>query len=173
MTTIIPFTPSLAPGQPPFQFQATFDGSLYQCTVMWAPFGAYGQRWYIWIFDQNNRLVVVKPLVGSSNGSILSSLTWTPGTGRGGTVVAVAAAPHWFRLGAIIVLSISGASPSGYNVVTPVEVVDPVTFTYPLTSDPGPAITAGQYSYDVNLLAGYFSSTLIYRYLNGNLEITP
>ena len=170
MTTIIPFTPSIVPGQPPYTFQCTLDGSLYNCTVTWS---LYGQRWIVSIVDQSGSLVVRLPMVGSSNGQLIADLSWDPGTGNGGVVTASTGAPHFLRLGAVVVLSISGASPGGYNVTSPVVVTGPSTFTYPLAADPGTAVVPGQYSYDVDLVRGYFLSTMVWRIANSNIEINP
>lgn len=57
---IIPFTPTNS--NPPFQFQAAFDGATYIVETRW---NITGQRWYVYIFDQSNSLIVTQPLVGS------------------------------------------------------------------------------------------------------------
>lgn len=168
MTTLVPFSPTLAPNAPPFQFQATFDGTLYNCTVTW---NIYGQRWYIDIVDQNGNLIAHLPLVGSSNSKPIASLTWS--LVDGGTVVATTRDRHFYSLGSIVVLTISGASPDAYNVVAPVYVDSPFSFTYPLANNPGKNVVPGSFSYDINIVKGYFLSSLVWRILNGNLEINP
>jgi hypothetical protein len=59
VTDIIRFTPSTTSN---FQFQVTLDGSQYNVIVNW---NIYGQRYYVNIYDVNNRLVVCLPLIGS------------------------------------------------------------------------------------------------------------
>lgn len=170
MTTVVPFTPSITPGQPPFSFQATFDGSLYNCTVFWL---LQAQRWYVQVQDQDGNTIVFLPMTGSSDASPLQSVSWDVGTGNGGIVTAITAAPHNFKLGMIVLLNITGCVPNGYNVLTPVQVIGPSTFTYPLAQNPGTATVAGRYSFDINLLRGYFASTLVWRVNSGNIEISP
>ena len=57
----------------PFQFQATLadptsvvdasvQGPTYNCTVLW---NTAGQRWYLYIADQNGTQVLNKPLIAS------------------------------------------------------------------------------------------------------------
>jgi hypothetical protein len=59
MTALVQFAPSpLAP----FQFQAVLDGSIYNCTVTWALFGA---RWFLNIYGQDGILIVSLPNIGS------------------------------------------------------------------------------------------------------------
>jgi hypothetical protein len=60
MPTIVPFSPTNS--SPPFQFQATFDGVTYIVQTLW---NVSGQRWYVFIFDQSNNLIVTQPLIGS------------------------------------------------------------------------------------------------------------
>lgn len=170
MTTIIPFNPVLSLNQAPFTFQATLDGQLYACVVTWSP---YGQRWYVEIRDQTGDLIVRLPLVGSSSGKLLASLSWSVGTGNGGVVTAITQQPHGFRLGHVVVLNFTQTLPVEYNALTPCEVVDPKTFEYPLAADPGSLISPGQYSYDINLVQGYFLSTMVWRIQSGNIEINP
>lgn len=74
MTTVTQFAPN---ANIPFQFQATLSGPTpnvtatgptYNVTVLW---NTAGQRWYVFIADQNGNLVLNKPLIGSpSNFSI-------------------------------------------------------------------------------------------------------
>ena len=59
MTTLVPFTPSLAA---PFQFQATLDGNLYTVIISW---NLFGQRYYVNIYDSSNVWIVTLPLIGS------------------------------------------------------------------------------------------------------------
>lgn len=57
---IIQFTPTNS--NPPFQFQAEFDGVTHIVQTLW---NITGQRWYVYVFDQANELVVTLPLIGS------------------------------------------------------------------------------------------------------------
>lgn len=59
MSVIIPFNPSPAAN---FQFQCTLDGKPYNviCT-----FNAYGQRYYLNVYDLTGNLVLARPIIGS------------------------------------------------------------------------------------------------------------
>lgn len=58
---LIKFNPTQ---QSNFQFQATFDGSIYTCICTW---NIFGQRYYINIYDQNRNRILILPLIASSD----------------------------------------------------------------------------------------------------------
>lgn len=60
MATIIAFQPTNS--APPFQFQATLDGSVYTAIVKW---GLFGQRWYLWLYSLSGTRIFTLPMVGS------------------------------------------------------------------------------------------------------------
>lgn len=62
----------------------------------------------------------------------LTSLTWS-----GSVVTATTTAPHGIPNGQIIPVTISGATPTGYNGTFQATSTGASTFTYPLVSDPG------------------------------------
>jgi hypothetical protein len=67
MTTTTQFAPTATQ---PFQFQAVLTDAVlgtatYNCTVLW---NAFGQRWFIQVTDQNNDLILNKPLIASPAG---------------------------------------------------------------------------------------------------------
>ena len=59
MATLIPFNP--APNAN-FQFQCTLDGAPYNVVCK---FNAYGQRYYVYVYDLNGTLVFSRPLIAS------------------------------------------------------------------------------------------------------------
>lgn len=59
MATLIPFNP--APNAN-FQFQCTLDGAPYNVICR---FNAYGQRYYVYVYDLNGVLVFSRPLIAS------------------------------------------------------------------------------------------------------------
>ena len=65
-TNLIRFSPS---DDANFQFQATFDGDVYNVIVTW---NIYGERYYINIYDLNNNLILCFPLIGSPIGDNIS-----------------------------------------------------------------------------------------------------
>lgn len=168
MTTVVAFTPSIAPGSPPFQFQATLDGNPYNIAIKW---NAASQSWYLQVTDLSGNLVVTQPLIGSSNPKLISALTWSQMSS--GLVKVTTALPHYIPLGWVTLLTISGVLPSGYNATAPCRITGPSSFVYTLASNPGIATQLGSFSFDIDLLRGYFASTFVYRIMNGNIEISP
>lgn len=71
MATIVPYTPSQLS---PFTFQATLDGSIYNCIVNYNLAGG-PNRPYLNIFDLNNTLIVTKAMVASPSGYDIN-LVW-------------------------------------------------------------------------------------------------
>jgi len=57
--TVVQFTPSKVSN---FQFQATFDGAIYNVIVT---YNIYGQRYYVNIYDTSNVRIITLPLIGS------------------------------------------------------------------------------------------------------------
>lgn len=57
--TYVPFT--ITPNVP-FSFTTSFDGSPYTVTLLWM---LYSQRYYVQIMDQNNNVIVLRPLIAS------------------------------------------------------------------------------------------------------------
>lgn len=172
MATIVPFTPALVPSAPPFQFQATLDGQPYNVVVK---LNAYSQRWYASIFSLSDAVnpVLVQPLVGSGNARPLASLSWSDV--NGGTVEAVALAPHSVPLGRVVAFTIVDAVPTAYNGLFRCVADSPSSFFYPLPGGlgPGTCTAPGGFEYDVNLVGGYFASTLVWRVANNWFEVSP
>lgn len=256
MTVFVDFVP-VPTGA--FQFRATLDGSVYNCTVTW---NIYRQDWYINVFEMNGTRVFTQPLVPSpphvqlerlTVTYAIASMTWVAtgggllfvvasepvpftlgqvvniagatntGSGGdsivngdftinalsdsthftlyapagpgvidtiGGTIVAAAntnaltwalgkvwasvGVPLTYRLGDIVKYTINDCVPAAYNGTYECAVTSETTFSYELTPDPGPATTLGTVSQDINLLAGYFStSTMVWRDANQQFEIRP
>lgn len=172
MTTIFPFQPPTAP----VTFQPTLDGELYQATVTW---NYYSQRFYLTLTDLSGNLIVSRSIVGSSPQQPLSDLSW-----QNGLVTAVTQNPHGYPIGSLVELTIRDADPSGYNGVFECAILDGLTFTYLVVESPWPALTSasgvevaqatGTYSFDINLVEGYFkTSTLVYRAPLAQFEVTP
>lgn len=162
MTTFTTFTPS---GQVAFHFTPTLDGTQYIATVPW---NLFGQRYYITIAQQDGTPVVTKPATESPVGVAIEALSWNLSTGL---VTVTTTIPHGFGIGDTVVLTISGCAPDAYNGLVGALITGPSAFAYPLATDPGAASTFGAASQDIDILAGYFASTLVYR--NGNFEVSP
>lgn len=171
MTTFFPFTPSVVTS-PPFQFQATLDGAVYNVAVRWNVFGA---RWYVTVTAPDGTDIVSRGLVGSDTGFEITALAWSTGK-----AVASTGVPHGFDIGKPIPLTISGASPDAYNGLFFCTPLTPTTFSYAIADDPGQATTFGAVSFDLNLIAGYsspagvpFTSSLLYRESARRFEVSP
>ena len=162
--TNYPFVPSSVSAP---QFQPTLDGQQYLVQLFWSLFG---QRYYVQCSTIQGVLIFNVPLVESPGGVTVQSLAWNDETGNAQGTTSV---PHGYKLGATVALTVSGASPVGYNGQQLVLITGPSSFTYPMvvTSDPGPATVGGVLSYDINIAGGYFASTLVFR--NSAFTVTP
>jgi hypothetical protein len=163
--TTYQFVPSTSSA---FNFQPTLDGQQYNVIVAW---NLFGQRYYVNCYTLVGGLVFSLPLIGSLNAISLQSLSWDYARQ---TVTATTILPHNFLLGQLVDVTISGCTPTAYNGMYPAIVNGKNSFTYPLAADPGSPVTLGTAAYNINLAAGYFStSTLVYRVQNQTFEVVP
>jgi hypothetical protein len=149
----------------PFIFSPTLDGTQYSVSVTW---GLFGQRYYVNCYTLSGILVFSVPLVGSPSGILLQSISW-----RSGTVFATDSIPSTFKVGSVVEATIIGNSPDAYNGTFMVNVTGSKSFTYPLSNNPGPATALGSVEYNINMAAGYFNSSLVYRSKNQQFEVSP
>jgi hypothetical protein len=150
MTTYVDFVPSTTAA---FQFQATFDGAPYNVVVTWNEFG---QRYFINVYDLGGTLILARAISASST-KLQATFTWSFGT-----VTAVTDGAHNVPVGAIANMTASDTG-IGYDGTYQALATDVDVFTYSLAVNPGQTST-GNLSQDVNLLAGYFTtSTLVFR----------
>jgi hypothetical protein len=162
VTTYFQFTPNVVA---PFTFQPTLDGEQYTAVVTW---NLFGQRWYITVSTITGDPVFTLPLIGSPDGVSIQSISWAFGT-----VKVVTARPHHYTIGQTVLITISGCAPDAYNGVVLASIVDAVTFTYKLASNPGDTTQLGSEIYNINIAAGYFTSTLVYRESSKTFEVNP
>lgn len=162
MTQYFNFVPSTSVAP---QFQPTLDDQVYNAIMTW---NLDGQRYYINLYQLDGTLVFCLPLVGSESGTNIVSLTWNQGV-----VTATTETPHGYAFGATMDLTISGATPDGYNGLVSAFVTGASTFTYLLPAFPGAATIAGRADFNINLAAGYFSSTLVFRQASQQFEVNP
>ena len=162
MTTYFAFqpSPSVAPS-----FQPTLDGSQYTITVLWS---LAGQRYYVQCQTLTGQLVFFLPLIGSSTGMAVQSVSWVPNT-----ITVSVAQPHNFSIGSIVNLTFDGMMPSTFNGIFPCLITSPTQFTYTQASNPGQIVSLGFVSYNIDIAAGYFNSTMVYREDNQNFEVSP
>lgn len=163
MTTYFKFVPNV---QSPFTFQPTLDRQQFSAKVAW---NLFGQRWYLTVSQLTGAPVFTVPLLGSPDGAAVESATWAVGI-----VTAVTSKPHGYTTGETVSITVSGFAPSAYNGTVLAFIVDAVTFTYPITGNPGAVTQLGSQIYDLNLAAGYFTdSTLVFRESNQTFEVIP
>lgn len=163
MTTFFDFAPTSVA---PFQFQPTLDGTIYSAIVTW---NLFGQRYYLNLYDLSGNLVVSLPVIGSPAGIAIEGASWLRGEATLGL-----ADPHGLRIGSTAVLTVSGMTPDAYNGTFEALVVSVNQVTYSLASDPGAPSVLGYAGKNVDLVAGYFSSsTLIYREGANRFEVSP
>jgi len=148
-----------------FNFQPTFDGVVYNVTVVWSLFG---QRYYVNCRTSGGGLVFSVPLIGSVDGIHIQNAEWA-----NGYVVATCDIPHSFRFGTSVDVTITGFSPTEYNGNFRANMIDRTRFSYPLSTDPGAVTSLGYVQYNINLAAGYFNSSLVYRANNQTFEVSP
>ncbi len=163
MTTYFPFAPSRR-NVP--QFAPTLDGQQYSCTCSW---NLFGQRYYLTCFDQTGTLVFSKPVVDTPAAAPINSLAWN---GLSNKVTATTQAPHGYKIGSLVELTITGCAPDAYNGVFMCVITGVSAFTYAMVANPGANVVAGAYSQIIDIAAGYFqTSTIVYR--NQTFEVSP
>jgi len=162
VTTRFPLLPNT---QQQFQFQPTLDGTIFQASVPW---NLSGQRYYINLIDPNGIRVMTLPLVGSRDAVSMQNITW-----KNGIVTVTTTVPHQFMMGKTIDLYVLGVLPVEYNGLVRVLVSGLSEVQYKLTANPGPYSQLGVLDYVLNLAAGYFTSTMVFRSSNATFEINP
>lgn len=160
--TTYKFTPSNTSA---FNFQPTLDGVVYNIVVVWSLFG---QRYYVNCYTNTGSLVFSVPLIGSLDSIHTQDAYWS-----NGVVVAQSEIPHNFKIGDIVNVSVVNFQPTGYNGIYQARVISDNKFSYDLTSDPGSITSLGDVQYNINLAAGYFNSTLVYRANSQTFEVSP
>lgn len=162
MTTIVRFQPT---PRSPFSFQATLDGVVYTVIVTW---NTFAQRWYVNVYDQNQILIVCTALVSTPDGQAIQSAAWSAGE-----VTLNLVEPHGVQIGRAVRLSIQGILPDAYNGTHICVATASNQLTYALQADPGTVTVLGTAGTLISLVAGFFTSTLIYRETTSSFEISP
>lgn len=163
MTTYIPFVPNV---QGPFTFQPVLDGITYAASVRW---NTAAQRWYLTVVQLDGARVVTLPLISSPSGAAIENVVWA-----NGTVTIKTATPLGYQIGTTVQLTVTGCVPVALNATWSALITDIDTFTFALTGDPGDATQLGRATYNINMVASYFStSVLVYREDTTTFEVTP
>jgi hypothetical protein len=162
MTTYFDFVPGRFTA---YTFQPTLDGDQYNGSVRW---NLQAQRWYLFIDDQSGTNIFTLPLVGSLNPIPIDSINFNEG------IVTVNFIDRLFYpIGLEALITYTQNNPDGYNGAYLSTVIGPLTLQYYLPTDPGPIVSFGYSSYDINLAGGYFNSTLVYRTDSQRFEVNP
>lgn len=148
-----------------FQFQPIFDGATYNVIITW---NIFRQDWYVNVLDLSGNRVVSIPVISSPSAINLQSISWANGRATG-----IVVSPHGFPIGAAVRLTVAGCAPDGYNGHVDVLASEANAFTYALATDPGVATVLGTAGYSINILDGYFTSTLVFREASSTFEVMP
>jgi hypothetical protein len=162
VTTYTPFVPSPLS---PFQFQPVLDGTSYVLTV---PALLGGNRYYMQLSDLSGTLILYRALTGSPSGVAIQSLVWNQGV-----VEVVTAAAHGFPPAHVERLNFQNNLPDTFNGTQDCLVTGLVTMSFSLPDDPGSPSSLGTVSQDINLVYGYFNSTLVFREDSQTFEVSP
>src|SRR3974390_3393003 len=162
MASITPFQPT---NVGPFQFQPTLDGDLYNAFIGW---NMISRRYFISLFTLGGCRVFTLPVIGSTDGVPIQAISWDHGF-----VTVQTTSRHGYLMGMTVNLTIAGCVPDGYNGDIQALITGLDTFEYPLSADPGVASQFGLSNYDINIVAGYFNSKMVFRQSNQNFEVTP
>jgi hypothetical protein len=146
-------------------FMPTFDGSLYNVTIVW---NISAQRYYVKCESIAGDLIFFVPLVGNPNQYEIADIEYDQQNQR---VVATMSQPHLTITGRLIYADIIGCVPSQYNGSGFITILNRTQIAYPLSQDPGPATVLGVLDYLISMTKGYFQSTMIFR--NGYFEVNP
>lgn len=161
--TVFPYTPL---PNAAYQFNPTLDGQQYTAVVPWELFG---RRLYLSLFDVNGGRIFTRALVGSVGALPVQAAPWA-----GGSVALSFVNQHGFKPLTTLWLTVAGFTPDAFNGRFLAFVTNRNTITYNLASDPGPVTRLGAVSYDVNLVEGYVStSVMVFREQAQQFEVTP
>lgn len=166
MTSYYTLTPT---PNAPFQFSPTLDGNIYNVVV---PFLAAGQRYYLNIYTLAGDLVAAVPVVASPVALNIEGIVWDQSTN---SAILTTISPHNYSVGATLVLTVSGCVPDAYNGTFTCLVTSPTEISYTLPSGyPGAVTTLGAIGKNINLVAGYFTtSTMVFREGMNYFEVSP
>lgn len=163
MTTYYPFTP--IPNSS-FQFQPTLDGQQCIATVSWSLFG---QRWMLDLNTTDGTLIVSKALIASHDGYNIQAISWNHGR-----VIVTTDSIHDYPVLGTFPLTIRNCSPDSYNGIFLCFILNQTQFQYSMPVNPGPVLSFGQVSSDINLIEDYFKvSTMVFRDGSQQFEVTP
>jgi hypothetical protein len=151
------------------------DGTVYNCTVTW---NLFGKRPYLNVFSIDGTWLLTVALVGSPAALPLQAISWA-----NGRATAITRAPHGFKVGRVLTLTVSGCVPVSYNAVgVRALITGPSTIAWDIAANPGMATVLGQVAYNINLAGALTdpsngnilvsSSTLVFREPSQTFEVS-
>jgi hypothetical protein len=173
MTTIIPFLPSniITP-----TINVTLDGIDHEVKITW---NVSAQRYYINVYNKDTGAwIITTALVSTPPARNVQSVVYDPFLNA--VVVQFVDPSHWpipltgpiTKPGTMIDYTLEGFQPSTYNGKFRSLHINPLTFTFPMLTDPGPVVILGRVSRLLSMVDTVFQrSTMVYR--NGAFEINP
>jgi hypothetical protein len=162
MTSYYEFLPShrQAPSISPI-----FDGIPYRLRILW---NISAQRYYVNCQANDGTMFFTVPLVESLPPKEINSLFWDQLNQR---VILETMEPHGLIIGKVININVINCLPTTYNGSGLGFPISKTQIVYPMSTDPGTATTFGSLDMFVNLIKGYYLSTLVYR--NSFFEVNP
>src|SRR5215467_3061904 len=172
MTTVIPFIPSniLTPS-----FPVILDGNNHNVVITW---NVSALRYYVNVYRSDGTWIITIPLISSPPARNVSNVIYDPFLN---SVVVTLVGPDWWPVpaygpvtppGLMVDYTLENFQPDTYNGRFRCMHIDPVTFTFPMTTNPGPLVVLGRVSRLLNMVASVMqTSTMVYR--NGSFEINP
>jgi len=149
----------------PYTFNPTVDGRVVAAKVVWSLFG---KRYYLRMTELAGGVIFLLPVIGSLEGFNILSLAW-----RRGQVYITTSYPHDYTVANTIDLTVRGCLPEGYNGRFRCFIPNPQQIVYDVPVYPGEPLQFGFVNYDIDIAAGYFDSTVIYRSANQQFEVSP
>jgi hypothetical protein len=150
----------------PFQFSPTLDGNVFNVVV---PFLGTGQRFFVNVYTLGGVLVAAVPVVASPVGLVIQGAEWS-----NNVVQITTTTQHFLAIGTTVILTVTGCTPDALNGKWACLVTSDYTVEYSLAADPGAITNVGALSQNINILAGYFStSTMIFREGMNYFEVAP
>lgn len=174
MTTVIPFLPSnlVAP-----KFSVVLDGDPYNVVITW---NISAQRYYVNVYGLDGSWLITIPLIQSPPARNIETIKFDPF--QQAMIVKFVDPSLWpiplskegvsTDPGTIVDYTLENFDPPFWNTKWRSLHIDPITFSFPMPSDPGEIKIVGTVSRYLNMVGSIFRrSTLIYR--NGAFEVTP
>lgn len=144
-----------------FNFQPTWDNTIYNVTVTW---NVFGQRYYVNVTDTSGNLILCRGMSETGPGFV-SSFTWL-----NGIATVTTATPHNVPLGAVANIYVSGTGDT-FDGSWQALATGAYTMTYAVDEPANVLPENGTLSFPLNLIEGYLpGGWLLYHADTGQIE---